>query len=136
MRKRAGGALRAVGRGVRKTAPQHTPAIALAIGGLVVGALDGRGFLQKIPTIGGSRAVTLAIAGYVATRFVKNNFVRNAGLAAMAAAAFDYGKVHLGSAGGAAAALAPAPAVAPPPAAHGTGGHDDHSGFRGDGGPY
>ena len=136
MRKRAGGALRAVGRGARKAAPAHVPAMALAIGGLVVGALDSRGYLQKIPTIGGSRAVTLAIAGYVATRYVKNPFVRNAGLAALAAAAFDYGKVHLGGAPAAAAPRLPVPAAAAPHGEEGASGHDDPSGFRGDGGGY
>jgi len=110
--------------------------MALAIGGLIVGALDGRGILNKIPTIGGSRAVTLAIAGYAATRFIKNPFVRNAGLAAMAAAAYDYGKVHLGGPGAALAApRVPAPAAAPH-GEEGASGHDDPSGFRGDGGPY
>jgi hypothetical protein len=110
--------------------------MSLVIAALAVGAADGRGFLQKIPTIGGSRAVTLAIAGYVATRFVKNPFVRNAGVAAMVAAAFDYGKAHLGTAaGGAPMVSVPTPAR---PAAHGEGasGHDDPSGQRGDGGPY
>jgi hypothetical protein len=135
MRKRASGALRRAGGVARRAAPAHAPALALAIGGLVVGALDGRGFLNKIPTIGGSRAVTLAIAGYAATRFIKNPFVRNAGLAAMAAAAFDYGKAHLG--GGPTPMLAPAPpAAAAPHGEEGTSGHDDPAGFRGDGGPY
>jgi hypothetical protein len=139
LRRRAAGAARAVGRRAVKHGIQHAPAMSLAIGGLVVGALDGRGLLQKIPTIGGSRAMTLGIAGYLATRFIKNPFVRNAGLAALAAAAYDYGKVHLGTLGGAPVA---APSV-PVPTAHathgmdeGAGAHDDDSRFRGDGGPY
>jgi CHASE2 domain-containing sensor protein len=108
--------------------------VSLAIGGLIVGALDGRGLLNKIPTIGGSRAMTLGIAGYLVTRFVKHPMARNAGLAALAAAAYDYGKVHLGSGGGSSSA---AVAPVPPPAGKGTvGGHDDPSGSRGDGGPY
>jgi hypothetical protein len=98
------------------------------MGGLVVGWLDSKGYLNKIPTIGNSRALTLGIAGYAATRFIKHPFVQTAGLAALAAAAFDFGKVH-GSKG-----AAPKPA-----AAHGedgAGAHDDFSSSRGDGGPY
>jgi CHASE2 domain-containing sensor protein len=134
MRKRAGAVARKVGRGVVRHGKEHTPAVSLAIGGLIVGALDGRGLLNKIPTIGGSRAMTLGIAGYLVTRFVKHPMARNAGLAALAAAAYDYGKVHLGSGGGSSSA---AVAPVPPPAGKGTvGGHDDPSGSRGDGGPY
>lgn len=102
--------------------------MSLAIGGLLVGWLDAKGYLQKIPTIGNSRALTLGIAGYAATRFIKHPMVQNAGLAALAAAAFDFGKVH--------GARGSAPKL---PAAvkgdDGAGGHDDFSTANADGGP-
>jgi hypothetical protein len=125
--KRAGGLARGAGRRVARGARSHAvPAIPMAIGGAIVGALDAKGFFNKLPAIGGSRALTLALAGYAATRFIKNPTIRNAGLAAMAVGAFDAVKAHV-SAGA-------RPAVVPP--AKGTSGHDDDSGNQGDGGPY
>ena len=44
--------------------------------------------------------LTLGIAGYAATRFFKNPSVRQAGLAALAAACFDFGKVQAGGTSG------------------------------------
>lgn len=104
------------------------------MGGLVVGWLDSKGYLNKIPTIGNSRALTLGIAGYAVTRFVKHPFAQTAGLAALAAAAFDFGKVH-GSKSGA-AALGPKPTATHGDEAEGAGSHDDFSRNKGDGGPY
>lgn len=78
---------RAVGRGVKKF-----PTIPVAIGGLVVGYADGKGFLDKLPPISGSRMVTLGLLGYAATRFTRNASIRAAGLAALGAAAYAIGK--------------------------------------------
>jgi hypothetical protein len=72
----------------------------IALGGLAVGYLDGKGFLDKLPQIGGSKIVTLGLAGYAATRFFKNQHIRQAGLAALAAAAFDFGRVQGGGTSG------------------------------------
>lgn len=128
--KRAG---RAIARGARRAAPhakRHVPAMSLAIGGLLVGWMDAKGYLNKIPTIGNSRALTLGIAGYAATRFFpKYPMVQNAGLAALAAAAFDFGKVH-------ASKGLPKVAVKGESEGEGAGAHDDFSSSRGDGGPY
>ena len=68
----------------------------MMIGALAVGYSQSKGWLNKIPTIGGSRAMTLAIAGYAVTRFSKNQTIRSAGLAAMVAGAFDYGRIQGG----------------------------------------
>lgn len=80
---------RAIGRGMKKF-----PTIPVAIGGLVVGYADGKGFLDKLPPIAGSRMVTIGLVGFAATRFVKNASVRAAGLAALAAAAYAVGNAQ------------------------------------------
>jgi hypothetical protein len=72
------------------------PTVGIALGGAVVGYLQGSGRLDSLPEIGGSKMVTLGLAGYAATRFVRNPHVRAAGLAALAAAAFDFGRVQGG----------------------------------------
>lgn len=127
VRRAAVGGLRRVARGGRTVAREHAvPAMGMAIGGAIAGALDAKGIFNKLPAIAGSRALTLALAGYAATRFVKNNTVRMAGLAAIAVGAFDSVKAHM------TASVAPAVHAAVP-AVH---GHDDASGQTGDGGPY
>jgi hypothetical protein len=87
---------RRIGRGAVKALP--TTSIALA--GLVVGYIQAKGYLDKLPQIGGSKVFTLGIAGYLATRFVKNPHVRTAGVAALAAAAVDFGRVQGGGTSG------------------------------------
>lgn len=72
------------------------PTVGITLGGAVVGYLQGSGRLDFLPEVGGSRMVTLGLAGYAATRFVRNPHVRAAGLAALAAAAFDFGRVQGG----------------------------------------
>jgi hypothetical protein len=96
--RRVGAVARKVGRragsAARRQGAAHLPAIGVALGGLAVGYADAKGYLAKLPQIGGSRALTLGLLGYAATRFSKNQYVRMAGVAAIGAAAFDYGKVH------------------------------------------
>lgn len=127
---RRGGAL------ARRAARSQLPVMGIALGGAIVGLADARGLFNKLPAIGGSRAVTLGLVGYAATRFIKNPTIRLAGIAAIACAAFDFGKVH----GAPHATLAETPAA--PRAPHASGideavaGHDDASGYKGDGGPY
>lgn len=121
---RMGGFARKAGRRAGRTAREHAvPAVAMAMGGAIAGALDAKGVFNKLPALGGSRAFTLAAVGYAATRFSKNRYVRSAGLAAIAVGAFDAVKSHMAKA----AAPVKAPAVS---------GHDDGSGNPGDGGPY
>lgn len=78
---------RAVGRHARRS----LPTVSVAIGGLVVGYADGRGMLNALPAIGGSRMNTLAILGYAATRFTRNASLRAAGLAMLGAATYAIG---------------------------------------------
>lgn len=80
---------RAFGRGARKF-----PAIPVAIGGLVVGYADGKGYLSQVPPIAGSRMVTLGLLGYAATKFVRNSSVKAAGLAMLGAAAYAVGNAQ------------------------------------------
>jgi len=86
---------RALARGGRRA----LPTFAVGFGGLAVGYLDGKGFLDKLPSIGGSKMVTIGLAGYLATRFVRHPQIRAAGLAALAAAAYDYGRKQAGGGG-------------------------------------
>lgn len=76
------------------------PTMGIAVGALVVGYAQGKGFLNKLPQIGGSKVITLGLAGYAATRFVRNPSVRLAGMAALAAACFDFGRVQAGGTSG------------------------------------
>ena len=70
------------------------PAIGVGVGGLVLGYADGKGYLNQLPPISGSRMVTIGIAGYLATRWSRNQSIRAAGLAALGAAAYAVGKAQ------------------------------------------
>jgi hypothetical protein len=91
-----GRAVRRVGR----AGARHLPATGIAIAAAAVGWAESKGYLDKLPTIGGSRAFTIALAGYAATRWSRNAHVRMAGMAAIAAGAFDWGKVQGGGTSG------------------------------------
>jgi hypothetical protein len=94
--RRAYSAIRRQAPRARRAAARSLPTVGIALGGAVVGYLQGSGRLDMLPEIGGSKMVTLGLAGWAATRFVKNQHVRAAGLAALAAAAFDFGRVQGG----------------------------------------
>lgn len=102
MPKRRGAIRRAGSRAVRvaRRAAPHArramPTVGIALGGAVVGYLQGSGRLDSLPEVMGSKMVTLGLLGYAATRFVRNQHVRTAGVAALAAAAFDFGRVQGG----------------------------------------
>jgi hypothetical protein len=88
-----------VRRGARH-ASRALPTMGVAVGALVVGYAQGRGLLDKLPQIGGSKVLTLGLAGYAATRFARHPAIRQAGIAALAAAAFDFGRVQAGGTSG------------------------------------
>lgn len=71
-------------------------AFPVALGGAVVGWAGAKGYLSKLPAIGGSRMTTLGLAGFAAMKWAKSKTVRAAGLAALAAAAFDFGRTQGG----------------------------------------
>jgi hypothetical protein len=85
---------------VGRHAKTHLPAVGIGVGGLIAGYLSGKGYLDKLPQIGGSKVVTLGLVGYAAQRFFKNKYAREAGIAALAAAAFDFGRVQAGGTSG------------------------------------
>jgi hypothetical protein len=87
-------------RGARRHGKAALPLMGLTVGGLAVGYLNQKGFLNKLPTIGGSRMMTLGLAGYAATRFTRNSTIRMAGLAALVVAAADFGRVQGGGTSG------------------------------------
>lgn len=88
-----------VRRGARHGA-RALPTMGVAIGALAVGFAQGKGFLNRLPQIGGSKVLSLGLFGYAATRFVRHPAIRQAGLAALAAACFDFGRVQAGSTSG------------------------------------
>lgn len=63
----------------------------MIIGSAALGWAQAKGHLNKIPTIGGSRAMTLGIAGYALTRLTNNPTARMLGQTAMIVGAFDWG---------------------------------------------
>ena len=81
-------------RRVGRHAVRSLPTVGIAVGALAVGYAQGKGMLDKLPQIGGSKVITLGLAGYLATRFVRNPMIKQAGLAALAAAAFDLGRTQ------------------------------------------
>lgn len=76
------------------------PTTSVAVGALFVGYAQQKGWLDKLPQVGGSAAVSLGVLGYVATRFVRNHHVRAAGLAALAVGAFDFARQQAGGPSG------------------------------------
>ncbi|SRR5258706_16008683 len=101
--RRAGSRVVRVARRAAPHARRALPTVGVALGGAVVGYLQGSGRLDFLPEVGGSKMVTLGLVGYAATRFVRNQHVRAAGLAALAAAAVDFGRVQGGGTHGVAA---------------------------------
>lgn len=65
--------------------------MATLAGSAALGYAQAKGYLNKIPTIGGSRALTLAIAGYALTKLTNNPTARSLGSTAMVVGAFDWG---------------------------------------------
>lgn len=99
-RRRARAVGRVARRGARRIGKAALPVTAIALGGVVVGYAQSQGLLDKLPAIGGSKMLTLGLAGFAATRFIRNQHVRMAGLAALAAAAVDFGRVQGGGTSG------------------------------------
>lgn len=76
--------------------------LGLLLGGAAAGWAEGKGYMKKLPQIGGSAAVTMVIAGYGVQRFLggKHRALKAAGYAMMAIGAFDFGKVQAGGTSG------------------------------------
>lgn len=90
-RARAGAvARRAARRGVAVARASAVPAGTM-LGAAALGYAQAKGMLNRIPTIGGSRALTIAIAGYALTRMSSNRTARDLGRTAMIIGAFDWG---------------------------------------------
>lgn len=91
-------AARVIRRGARGAARHGLPMTGLALGGAVVGYAQAAGWLDFLPGMGGSKTLAMGAAGYLATRMTKNKYLREAGAAAVAVAAFEFGREHGGSA--------------------------------------
>jgi len=97
---RSSGRLRRAGRRVGKVARSGAVPAAVLAASAALGYAQAKGWLNKIPTIGGSRAATLAVAGYAVTRFTRNTHLRMLGHSAMIVGAFDFGSKHGGGKSG------------------------------------
>lgn len=96
-------AARAVGRGARRVhhaSKAHYASTAIVLSAAALGYAKQKGMLDKLPVLGGSKVLTLGLAGFVVTRFTRNATLRNLGSAAMIAAAFDFGRVQGGGTAG------------------------------------
>ncbi len=95
---------RAVGRRVRhysrRAAGHAVKALPSFVGGAAIGYGMSKGWLDKLPVIGGSKVVSLGIAGWLATRWSRNQYIRTAGFAAMTVAGYDWGRVQGGGTSG------------------------------------
>lgn len=94
--RRVGRAARHVGRHARGAAPTG----GLILSAAVLGYAKQKGYLKKIPVIGGSPNLTLGIAGYLARRYSGNAHVKNVGLAAMIVSAYSFGNQQAGGTAG------------------------------------
>jgi len=90
-RRRAPGRLRRAGRRAAVGARSAAIPSAVLASSAALGYMQAKGWLNKIPTIGGSRAATLAVAGFAVTRLTKNHHLRLLGNTAMIVGAFDFG---------------------------------------------
>lgn len=70
--------------------------IGLALGGAALGYAESKKWLDKLPAIGGSRALPIAAIGFGITRFTRNPTLRMAGVAMIVSGAFDWGRVQGG----------------------------------------
>ena len=98
--RRAGGA---VARGARRAGRRLVPGLPVfgTLGAAAaVGYLEAQKKLGFIPTVLGSRAATLGLAGFAATRLFKNPTIRMVGMAVAIAGAFDIGRVKGGGVSG------------------------------------
>jgi hypothetical protein len=75
-------------RSVARTTAFPTTMLFAASG---LGYAQAKGMLNRIPTIGGSRALSIGVAGYALTRLTSNSTARMVGNVAMLIGAFDFG---------------------------------------------
>lgn len=71
--------------------------IGLALGGAAIGYAESKRWLDKLPSVGGSRALPIALLGFGITKLIRNPTARMAGVAMIVAGAFDWGRVQGGS---------------------------------------
>ena len=88
---RSSGRVRRAGRRAAGAARSAAVPAAVLASSAALGYAQAKGWLNKIPTIGGSRAATLAVAGFAVTRFTRNTHMRHLGHSAMIVGAFDFG---------------------------------------------
>lgn len=91
---RAAPLARRAGRRVAKGAWNQKSALGIGLASGVLGYLDGSGKLDSLPEIGGSRALTLGIAGFLLTRWSGAQWAKQAGTAALAVGIYDYARAR------------------------------------------
>lgn len=81
-------------------AKRALPTVSIALTAAALGYAQSKGLLDKLPQIGGSKVISLGLFGYAATRFLRHPIARQAGMAALTVAAFDFGRVQAGGTSG------------------------------------
>jgi hypothetical protein len=79
------------GRRARRVVREGAVPTSMLLGSAGLGYAQAKGWLNKIPTIGGSRALSIGVAGYAVTRLTTNPTARMVGKVAMLVGAFDFG---------------------------------------------
>ena len=97
-RRAIGRAARFVGRHARRHGRAALAPTTLAIGGLALGYIDGKGYLNQLPMLAGSRMVTIGVGGFFLTR-TRQPWLRAAGYAALGAASYAVGKSQAAAGG-------------------------------------
>lgn len=82
---------RRAGRRIARTVGVAAVPTTMLMASAAVGYAQAKGMLNRIPTIGGSRALSIGIAGYALTRLTRNQTARMVGTVAMLIGAFDFG---------------------------------------------
>lgn len=93
VRRAAGRAVRFVGRHARRAGRAALAPTTLAVGGLALGYADGKGYLNQLPALGGSRMVTIGVGGFLLTK-QRQPWLRAIGYAALGAASYAVGKAQ------------------------------------------
>lgn len=97
--RRAGHFARRAGRHVRSHAGVYAP-VSLILGGVAVGWLLQKGYLKKVPNIGGSAAFTLTALGFAALKWGRHRMLKVGGTVALIAGAVGFGREQAGGTSG------------------------------------
>jgi hypothetical protein len=91
--------VRRAGRHVRAHAGIYAP-VSLIIGAVGIGYLLQKGYLKKVPQIGGSASFTLTALGFAALKWGRGRMFKIAGVVALIAGGVGFGREQAGGTSG------------------------------------